>query len=180
MAPAVGLALVGVLLPALTVPSGAAAQSEGYVEPPRVSVAIGMMSARGTEFESGIAGVIQLAVEPGRHRGVLRLAAGGDGRSDRGPGDFQEVALLYGRRGQGIGPGWSVSAGLGLMSFDDCPDLGDRPMARRSCTTVGVPFAIEAGTGSHHIGLSFQVAGNLNTQSSFFGAGLIVPIGWMP
>ncbi len=174
-----GLLLLTILCPgvagAQTVPDGGA--------PIRVTLAPGVLLAGGTELESGVGAVVQIAVERGRHRLVFRSAGIADvtGFPDgSGDGDLTEVGLLYGRRGGGPGPGWSLSVGLSAVHFQRCPEEPEDAFHDPGCTTFGLPVVADAGLGARAIGLGLQLFGNLNAQAPFAGLGLTLPLGWMP
>jgi hypothetical protein len=165
------------------VPSRGEAQGARGVDPIRVIVSPGLVLAGGTALESGIGGVTQLAVERGRHRGVLRYAVIADvaGFPDgSGDGDLTELALLYGRRAGGSGPGWSISAGPAVVHFQRCPEESVDPFYEPGCNALGLTAMAEAGVGTRVVGLSVQLVGNLNTEAPFAGLGLTLPLGWMP
>ena len=152
-------------------------------DPVRVIVSPGAFLAGGTEMDSGIGAVAHIAVERGRHRVLFRSVAIADvtGFPDgSGEGDLSEVGLLYGKRGGGPGPGWSVSAGVAAVHFQRCPDDGADPGLDPGCTTVGIPVVAEIGVGAKVVGLGLQLFGNLNAHAPFAGLGLSLPLGWMP
>ena len=166
------------------VPTMVPAQSEDKgPDPIRVSLSPGIVLAGGTEMESGIGAIVQLAVERGHHRVLLRstgiadVAGFPDGSGD---GDLNELGLLYGRRSGGTGPRWSVSAGVAAVHFQRCPEEPVDPVNDPGCNTLGLPVVAEAGLGGKVVGIAIQLFGNLNTHAPFAGAGLTLPLGWMP
>ena len=163
-------------------PGDTRAQEGGDGHPLRIILSPGLVLAGGTELESGIGGLAQLAVERGRHRGAIRIAVVADvsGFPDgSGDGDVSEMGLLYGRRGGTSGPGWSLSAGLAAVHFERCPEETADPLSDPGCTTLGVPVVTEAGIGAPVVGLALQLFGNLNLQAPYAGLGLSLPLGWM-
>lgn len=176
--------IFGLMLLATLCPSLARAQSVPDDDAPiRVILAPGVLLAGGTELESGIGAVVHVAVERGRHRVVFRSAGFADfaGFPDgSGDGDLTEVGLLYGRRGGGTGPGWSLSAGVSAVHFQRCPEEPEDPFDDPGCTALGLAVVAEAGLGARVIGLGLQLFGNLNSQAPFAGLGLTLPLGWMP
>lgn len=146
-------------------------------------MAPGLALAGGTELESGFGGVAQLAVERGRHRLFLRFATLADvsGFPDgSGDGDLSEVGLLFGWRSGGTGPGRSLSAGVAVVHFQQCPDETAANVSDSGCRAVGLPVVAEAGIGWSVVGISVQLFGNLNAEAPFAGLGLTLPLGWMP
>lgn len=176
-------AMAGLVIGWAALPHDAQAQGPARGDPVRVIVAPGLVLAGGTELESGIGGVGNLAVERGRHRLLLRLAVIVDvaGFPDgSGDGHVSEIGLLYGLRGRaGRGPGRSISAGLAAVHFQRCPDEPTDPFNEPGCSTLGIPVVAESGIGNSVVGIAIHLFGNLNTLAPFGGVGVSLPLGWM-
>jgi hypothetical protein len=121
----------------------------------------------------GLAAMAELSYRTGPHlisaRGSLIAEILGDGIADFG--------LLYGLSRDDGASHLSVSGGLGLVVFEDCP-IGLATGLCRSDFGIGLPLALRASwRPSRFFGIGIQALGNVNASRSFVAGALFVEAG---
>jgi len=166
---------LGALLAGAAVPGAVIAQQSEPATRVWLGLGIAAVGVRNVKVNAG--GSVELGVERGPvHYGIRMMWLGDlDHLPEVGSDRVREVGALYGRVATTSWGHASVAVGLSRVSVDGC----DGTYAK-SCGTIGVPLAAEAGLERRVVGLALQAFGNLNSKAMFGGFAFSLRLGWMP
>jgi hypothetical protein len=156
-------------------PADAAAQAPA--PEPRLWIGAGVGAgylSNEVDNDAGLALNAHVAYQRGAHlitaRGGMLAEIFGD--------ELTEVGLLYGRGTTDEATHASISAGMAWVHLDECPDGLFGSGSCDSASVLGVPIVAEVAWRPARIfGVGLQGFANLNDQSTFYGAALIVEVG---